>query len=56
MAKKLISFEITSEGYVVAPITKYFSKITNKEKLALKNHLLFIAKRIKVKPCDCNKK
>ncbi len=54
--KKLISFEITSEGHVVAPITKNYSKMSNDEKLKLKKHLIFHSKMIKVKPVNIKKK
>lgn len=47
--KRLISFELTCEGHIVAPITKRFSKMTDKEKTKLKKHLIFISKRIKLK-------
>lgn len=56
MAKKLISFEITCEGHVVAPITRHYSKMTDEEKIKLKKHLLFYSKHIKLKRVSAKKK
>ena len=55
MAKKIISFEFTCEGNVVAPITKHYSKMNNDEIIKLKEHLIFHEKRLKVKKCKCAK-
>lgn len=49
MSKKIISFEITCEGHVVAPITKNYKLMSNCEKIKLKKHLIFMASLIKLK-------